>query len=65
MDQLDFITNAELLLFLHRKKTEISCVEQPHALFTQLRDHDLMTEELFQAGTRPPLTYPLPIIQSF
>lgn len=48
MDQLDFITNAELLLFLHRKKTEISCVEQPHALFTQLRDHDLMTEELFQ-----------------
>ncbi|KAK7175181.1 hypothetical protein R3I93_002169 [Phoxinus phoxinus] len=48
MDPLDFITNDELLLFLHRKKTEISCIEQPHALFTQLRDHDLMTEELFQ-----------------
>ncbi|XP_056122636.1 nuclear body protein SP140-like protein [Rhinichthys klamathensis goyatoka] len=48
MDPLDFITNEELLLFLHRKKTEISCIEQPHALFTQLRDHDLMTEELFQ-----------------
>ncbi|CAM4396991.1 unnamed protein product [Leuciscus chuanchicus] len=48
MDQLDFITNEELLLFLHRKKTEISCIEQPHALFTQLRDHDLMTEELFK-----------------
>ncbi|XP_077068135.1 uncharacterized protein LOC143721527 [Siphateles boraxobius] len=48
MEQLNFMTNEELLLFLHRKKTEISCIEQPHALFTQLRDHDLMTEQLFQ-----------------
>jgi len=59
MEPLDFLTNEELLLFLHRKKTEISCIDQPHAFFTQLRDHDLMTEELFKAGTRPPPTYPL------
>ncbi|XP_067315888.1 nuclear body protein SP140-like protein isoform X2 [Pseudorasbora parva] len=48
MDPLDFLTNEELLRFLHRKKTEISCIDQPHTLFTQLRDHDLMTEELFE-----------------
>jgi len=57
IDPLDFLTNEELQLFLHRKKTEISCIEQPHAFLTQLRDHDLMPEELFEAGTRPPYTY--------
>ncbi|XP_048059234.1 nuclear body protein SP140-like protein isoform X1 [Megalobrama amblycephala] len=48
LDPLDFLTNEDLQYFLHRKKTEISCIDQPHALFTQLRDHDLMTEELFE-----------------
>ncbi|XP_051742390.1 nuclear body protein SP140-like protein isoform X2 [Ctenopharyngodon idella] len=48
MDPLDFLTNEELLLFLRRKKTEISCIEQPHAFLTQLRDHDLMTEKVFE-----------------
>ncbi|XP_067237684.1 nuclear body protein SP140-like protein isoform X2 [Chanodichthys erythropterus] len=48
MDPLDFLTNEQLLLFLRRKKTEISCIEQPHAFLTQLRDHDLMPEKLFE-----------------
>ncbi|XP_050957965.1 LOW QUALITY PROTEIN: uncharacterized protein LOC127159069 [Labeo rohita] len=48
MDPLDFLTNEQLLFFLHRKKTEISCIEQPHRLLTQLRDHDLVPEKLFE-----------------
>lgn len=48
MDPLDFLTNEELLFFFHRKKTEISCIEQPHRLLTQLRDHDLVPEKLFE-----------------
>uniref|UniRef100_A0A8C1B2Z3 Nuclear body protein SP140-like protein n=1 Tax=Cyprinus carpio carpio TaxID=630221 RepID=A0A8C1B2Z3_CYPCA len=48
MDPLDFLTNEELLFFFHRKKTEISCIEQPHRLLTQLRDHDLVSEKLFE-----------------
>ncbi|XP_048054724.1 uncharacterized protein LOC125273390 isoform X6 [Megalobrama amblycephala] len=52
----DFLTNEQLLLFLRRKK--ISCIEQPHAFLTQLRDHDLMPEKLFEAGTRPLYIHP-------
>ncbi|XP_016127322.1 nuclear body protein SP140-like protein isoform X1 [Sinocyclocheilus grahami] len=48
MDALDFKTNKELLFFFHRKKTEISCIEDPHRLLTQLRDHDLVPEKLFE-----------------
>ncbi|XP_052409043.1 uncharacterized protein LOC127953786 isoform X3 [Carassius gibelio] len=48
MDPLDLLTNEELLFFFHRKKTEISCIEQPHRLLTQLRDHDLVPEKLFE-----------------
>ncbi|XP_050957954.1 uncharacterized protein LOC127159050 [Labeo rohita] len=48
MDPLDFNTNEELLFFFHRKKTEISCIKQPHRLLTQLRDHDLVPEKLFE-----------------
>ncbi len=55
MDPLDFLMNEELLLFFHRKKTEISCIEQPHRLLTQLRDHDLLPEKLFEVETHPPL----------
>ncbi|XP_043091517.1 nuclear body protein SP140-like protein isoform X2 [Puntigrus tetrazona] len=49
MDFLEFKTNEELLLFLHRKKTEISCVEEPRRLLTQLRDHDLVPENLYES----------------
>ncbi|XP_052398356.1 nuclear body protein SP140-like protein isoform X2 [Carassius gibelio] len=50
MEPLDFVTRSteELLFFLHRKKTEISCIEQPHRFLTQLRDHDLVPEKLFE-----------------
>ncbi|XP_051572042.1 nuclear body protein SP140-like protein isoform X1 [Myxocyprinus asiaticus] len=48
MDPLDLLTNEELWLFLHRKKTEISCMKQPHAFLTQLRDHDLLPEKLYK-----------------
>ncbi|XP_056609169.1 nuclear body protein SP140-like protein isoform X2 [Triplophysa dalaica] len=48
MDPLDFLTNEDLLLFLRRKKTEISCMDQPHTFLTQLRDHDLLPEEKYQ-----------------
>ncbi|KAI7803658.1 nuclear body protein SP140-like protein isoform X2 [Triplophysa rosa] len=48
MDPLDFLTNEDLLLFLRRKKTEISCMDQPHTFLTQLRDHDLLSEEMYQ-----------------
>ncbi|XP_043090641.1 uncharacterized protein LOC122341358 [Puntigrus tetrazona] len=49
MDPLDFLTNEELLPFFHRKKTEISCLEEPHRLLTQLRDHDLVPEKLYES----------------
>ncbi|XP_043091526.1 nuclear body protein SP140-like protein isoform X2 [Puntigrus tetrazona] len=49
MDPLDFLTNEELLLFLHRKKTMISCLEEPHRLLTQLRDHNLVPEKLYES----------------
>ncbi|XP_016408561.1 uncharacterized protein LOC107740602 isoform X2 [Sinocyclocheilus rhinocerous] len=48
MDPLDFKTNEELQVFFHRKKTEISCIKEPHRLLTQLRDHDLVPEKLFK-----------------
>ncbi|KAK2916027.1 hypothetical protein Q8A67_000401 [Cirrhinus molitorella] len=48
MDPLDLKTDEELLFFFHRKKTEISSIEQPHRLLTQLRDHDLVPEKLFE-----------------
>ncbi|KAG7325918.1 hypothetical protein KOW79_010843 [Hemibagrus wyckioides] len=48
MDQLDFITHEELVDFFHRKKTEISCMEEPHIFLKQLRDHNLVPEDLYQ-----------------
>lgn len=49
MDPLDFLKQEELLLFFHRKKTEISsCMDQPHTFLSQLRDYDLVSEKLYQ-----------------
>ncbi|RXN25368.1 nuclear body protein SP140 isoform X1 [Labeo rohita] len=48
MDPLELKTNEELLFFFNQKKTEISCIKQPHTLLTQLRDHDLVPEKLFE-----------------
>ncbi len=64
MDPLDFLTKEELLFFFHRKKTEISCIEQPHRLLTQMRDHDLVPEKLYEVEKHthfyiPSLSHPV------
>ncbi|MCI4395314.1 hypothetical protein PGIGA_G00178850 [Pangasianodon gigas] len=48
MDPLDFLTQEELIRFFHCKKTEISCIEEPHTFLHQLRDHNLVPEKLYQ-----------------
>ncbi|XP_060759899.1 uncharacterized protein LOC132870279 [Neoarius graeffei] len=48
MDPLDFLTEEEMMQFFHRKKTEISCMEEPHTFLNQLRDHNLVSEKLYQ-----------------
>ncbi|XP_053493688.1 nuclear body protein SP140-like protein isoform X2 [Ictalurus furcatus] len=48
MDPLDFLTEEELIKFFHCKKTEISCMEEPHTFLNQLRDHNLVPEDLYQ-----------------
>lgn len=49
MDPVEFLTLEELTRFFHRKKTEISCMEEPHTFLNQLRDHDLVPEDLYKA----------------
>ncbi|XP_017337134.1 autoimmune regulator isoform X2 [Ictalurus punctatus] len=45
----DSLTDEELIKFLHHKKTEISsCIEEPLTFLNQLRDHDLVPEDLYQ-----------------
>ncbi|XP_060721437.1 nuclear body protein SP140-like protein isoform X2 [Tachysurus vachellii] len=48
MDPLDFLTQEELKMFFHCKKTEISCMEEPRTFLNQLRDHDLVPEDLYK-----------------
>ncbi|XP_060760465.1 nuclear body protein SP140-like protein isoform X2 [Neoarius graeffei] len=48
MDPLDFLTEEEMMKFFHCKKTEISCMEEPHTFLNQLRDHNLVPEKLYQ-----------------
>ncbi|KAF4080689.1 hypothetical protein AMELA_G00174180 [Ameiurus melas] len=48
MDPLDFLTQEELTKFFHCKKTEISCMEEPHTFLNQLRDYNLVPEDLYQ-----------------
>ncbi|KAJ8345732.1 hypothetical protein SKAU_G00299250 [Synaphobranchus kaupii] len=52
MDPLDFLTEAELLRFFHCKKTEMSCIEQPHTFLNQLRDHNLVPEDRYKKVVR-------------
>ncbi|KAF4080670.1 hypothetical protein AMELA_G00174100 [Ameiurus melas] len=50
---MDFPTDEELIRFLHRKKTEISSyIEEPLTFLNQLRDHDLVSENLYQKVIR-------------
>ncbi|XP_047672422.1 nuclear body protein SP140-like protein isoform X2 [Tachysurus fulvidraco] len=48
MDPLDFLSQEELKKFFHCKKTEISCMNEPHTFLNQLRDHDLVPEDLYK-----------------
>ncbi|XP_062842611.1 nuclear body protein SP140-like [Trichomycterus rosablanca] len=48
MDPLDFLTDEELSDLFHCKKTEISCMEEPQAFLNQLRDYNLLPEDLYQ-----------------
>ncbi|XP_062872241.1 uncharacterized protein LOC134333981 isoform X2 [Trichomycterus rosablanca] len=52
MDPLDFVTDEELSGFFHYKKTEISCMEEPQTFLNQLRDHNLVQEDLYQKVMR-------------
>ncbi|KAK2864776.1 hypothetical protein Q7C36_003930 [Tachysurus vachellii] len=47
MDPLD-LPEEELIRFFHCKKTEISCMEEPHTFLSQLRDHNLVPEDLYR-----------------
>ncbi|KAJ7992101.1 hypothetical protein DPEC_G00275060 [Dallia pectoralis] len=48
MDRLDFLSNEELLRFFRCTRTEMSCMEQPHIFISQLRDYDLIPDEMFK-----------------
>ncbi|XP_062842671.1 ankyrin repeat domain-containing protein 36C-like [Trichomycterus rosablanca] len=48
MDPLDNVSDEELVAFLRCNKTWISCMEDPGIFLTQLRDHDLVPEDLYQ-----------------
>ncbi|XP_068575028.1 nuclear body protein SP140-like protein isoform X1 [Cebidichthys violaceus] len=52
MEPMDWLENEELLRFFHRKKTEMSCMENPHTFLSQLRDHDLVPEERYKKVSR-------------
>ncbi|XP_069005757.1 autoimmune regulator-like isoform X2 [Embiotoca jacksoni] len=52
MDPLDFFNPDELLRFLHCKKTELSCMENPHTFLSQLRDHNLVPEDRYKKVSR-------------
>ncbi|KPP57717.1 hypothetical protein Z043_124534, partial [Scleropages formosus] len=52
MDPLDFLTDEQLLQIFHCKKTEMSCIEQPHTFLNQLRDHDLIPEDKYKTVMR-------------
>ncbi|CAL9693730.1 unnamed protein product [Knipowitschia caucasica] len=51
-ERLNFLSDKQLLAFLHRSKTELSCMELPQAFVSQLRDHDLISTEQHGKITR-------------
>ncbi|KAK3525210.1 hypothetical protein QTP86_023236 [Hemibagrus guttatus] len=52
MDQLDHLPDAQLAWFFRSKKTEMSCLEEPQILLSQLRDNYLVPEDLYQKVTK-------------
>ncbi|XP_024920516.1 autoimmune regulator isoform X1 [Cynoglossus semilaevis] len=51
MDLLNVMEPTELLQFLHYHKTELSCIEKPHTLLCQLKDHNLIPEDRYKKLT--------------
>ncbi|KAG9338860.1 hypothetical protein JZ751_025300 [Albula glossodonta] len=49
---LDIRTDDELLWFFRNKKTEISCINQPYIFLSQLRDYDLVQEDVYKKVNR-------------
>ncbi|KAM9434889.1 nuclear body protein SP140-like protein isoform 2-T2 [Clarias gariepinus] len=47
MNRLDCLTEEEMITFFRFNKTRISCIEEPQTFLTQLRDRDLVPEELY------------------
>lgn len=66
MEALDFLEEKQLLRFLHLKKTELSCMENPLTFVCQLRDYNLIPEEQYkvsypcESGRAAPTTVGLP-----
>lgn len=48
MDPLDFLENEDLLRFFHSNKTELSCMVNPQTFLNQLRDHNLILEDMYK-----------------
>ena len=48
MDPLDFVTEEQLKHFLHCKKNEMSLMEPPYIFLNQLRDHNLLPENMYK-----------------
>lgn len=48
MNPIDSMENADLLQFFHRHKTDLACMEKPRIFLTQLRDHNLVSEDMYQ-----------------
>ncbi|XP_062340883.1 autoimmune regulator-like [Osmerus eperlanus] len=48
MDPLDFVTEEQLKECLHLNKTKMSLMEPPHIFLNQLRDHNLLPENMYK-----------------
>ncbi|XP_073349917.1 uncharacterized protein [Pagrus major] len=48
MDELHDLEPDKLLSFLRVKKTELSCMENPHTFIRQLRDHNLIPGDRYE-----------------
>ncbi|KAM7386540.1 hypothetical protein PAMA_009241 [Pampus argenteus] len=52
MDPIDFLEPEELLQVFHCKKTEMSCMNNPHTFLSQLRDHNLISDDRYKKVSR-------------
>lgn len=60
IDLLELVPRAVMVSFFKRKKTAISSqVDNTHTFLTQLRDHNLLSEDLYQARRLKSLFFPL------